>query len=171
MTYSMSHLNESSRTQSVVTNSIPPVMPRITFGNSCSLFYCNTLQHIATHCNTLQHTATHCNTMPTAVTHCNTLQHTATHCNALQDCNILQHKIPREVRATCTTCRPQHTATHCNTLQHTATHCNTLQHTAAEDTKGSKSNVHYMPPIVQPTHCDAAISHGTHINESWHTHE
>jgi len=38
-------------------------------------YYCNALQHAATHCidcNTLQHNATHCNT----------LQHTATHCNA-----------------------------------------------------------------------------------------
>ena len=74
----------------------------------CNYYYCNILQHTATHCNTLQHSATHCNTLHHTASHCNTLQHTATHRNT-----------------------PQLTATHRITPQHTASRCNTLTHESA----------------------------------------
>jgi len=50
------------------------------------LFFCNTLQHTATHCNTLHRTATHSHCKRRSALlfpamHSNTLQHTLTHCN------------------------------------------------------------------------------------------
>ena len=83
--------------------------------NILQQYFCNTLQHTATHCNTfenvcstLQHTAT--TSLQHTATHCNTLQHTTTRQRmSAAHCNMLQQHF-------------------CNTLQHTATHCNTLQH-------------------------------------------
>ena len=49
-------------------------------------YFCNTLQHTATHCNTLQHSASHVKHVVSRVSltyFCNTLQHIATHCNTL----------------------------------------------------------------------------------------
>ena len=149
---------------------------------------CNTLQHTATHCNILQHTATYCSTLQRTATHCNALQRAATHCNALQcttlhwfalrctaiHCNTMQHTAKHSNTL-------QHTAPHCNTLQHTATHCNTQQHTAPHSTHAS---THCNTLQHTATHCNTLqpssicgtlfrvallqMSHGTHVNESWH---
>ena len=68
--------------------------------------------------------------------------------------------------------RGTHIATHCNTLQHTATHCHALQHTATH-----YNTLHlalHRPSESRHTHewvmAHIWMRHGTHTNESWHTH-
>ena len=154
--------------------------------------HCSTPQHTAAHCSTLQHTATHYTTLLQTATHCSTLQFTATHCNiqyrqwyaGAEDCR--QHALgngegeharnwcPREKSQNKMACGVWMShSTHMNIslfcralLQKRPILTRSLLIVATQREKLQNK----MACGVWMSQAHIWISHGAHINKSWHAY-